>query len=571
MDEKRTTTWQIILRSGLLGGVIATYMCLIGIVETFSERLLIGSFLSLGQVMLVFGMVIAGVLAARQLKGKKTYVSLGGSLLSGLITSLPLILLIIITLLFVLRPEVQGADFNLRDMFVNLSSELVEILTFGQGLFPGIPLLILFSALMAGLGAAFVLPSRRWRMGLISGIAWTLVIGIFSDTVQQIFGRDIAKLLFQNKALTPLAGAIIFVIAFVVGFFSVHTRVQSRWQTIPPSRQSRAQVILLLVALGTLLVIPWVIGLFLSQALFMVVLFVVIGLGLNIVVGYAGLLDLGYVAFFAFGAYTMGILTTTGALGRGGLTFWTAIPFCILLGVVWGLILGFPVLRLRGDYLAIVTLGFGEIIRILALSDWLAPIEGGAQGVLHIPYPSFFGIIMNSPQTMYYVVVAGAILAAFVTIRLRESRLGRQWMAMREDEDVAEAMGINLVQTKLLAFAIGASFGALAGGIWTARLGNIFPHSFNLLISILALAVIIIGGMGSIPGVIIGALVLVGLPELLREFTEYRLLMYGILLIVMMLVRPEGLLPEATRRRELHAGEEENIEPVPQTPIASDR
>ena len=190
MDEKRTPTWQIILRSGLLGGVIATYMCLIGIVETFSERLLIGSFLSLGEVMLVFGMVIAGVLAARQLKGKKTYVSLGGSLLSGLFTSLPLILLIIITLLFVLRPEVQGADFNLRDMFINLSPELVEILTFGQGLFPGIPLLILFSALMAGLGAAFVLPSRRWRMGLISGIAWTLVIGIFSDTVQQIFGQD---------------------------------------------------------------------------------------------------------------------------------------------------------------------------------------------------------------------------------------------------------------------------------------------------------------------------------------------------------------------------------------------
>ncbi len=575
MDEKRKSTWQIILRSGLLGGAIATYLCVIGMVETFSQRFLIGSYFTLGEVLLVIGMVTAGMLAARELKDKKIGLSLGGSLLSGMVTSLPLVLLIIITLLFVLRPAVQGAAFNLRDMFVNLSQELVTILTFGQGLFPGIPLLILLSALMAALGAAFVLPPRRWRMGLISGIAWTLLIGLFSDNVslivQQTFGRGMVRALFQNKALTPQAAAIIFVIAFAVGFFSVHTRVQGRWQAIPPSRQGRARVILLLVAFGFLLVIPWIVGLFLSQALFMVVLFVMIGLGLNIVVGYAGLLDLGYVAFFAFGAYTMGILTTTGPLGRGGLTFWTALPICILIGVVWGLILGFPVLRLRGDYLAIVTLGFGEIIRILALSDWLAPIEGGAQGVLHIPYPSFFGIIMNSPQTMYYVVVAGAILAAFVTIRLRESRLGRQWMAMREDEDVAEAMGINLVQTKLLAFAIGASFGALAGGIWTARLGNIFPHSFNLLISILALSVIVIGGMGSIPGVIIGALVLVGLPELLREFTEYRLLMYGILLIVMILVRPEGLLPEATRRRELHAGEEENIEPVPQTPIASDR
>jgi branched-chain amino acid transport system permease protein len=575
MDEKRTPTWQIILRSGLLGGGIAAYLCVIGMVETFAQRSLIGTYLSLGQVLLVFGMVTAGLLAARELRDKKTYVSWGSSLLSGLVSSLPLILLIVITLLFVIRPTAQGAAFSLRDMFINLTPELIRILTFGQGLFPGIPLLILFSALMSALGAAFVLLSRRWRMGLISGIAWTLVIGIFSDNVslivQQVFGRGMVNFLFLNKALTPQAAAVIFVIAFVVGFLSVHTRVQTRWQGIPQTQQSRARLILLLVAFGILLILPWVLGLFLSQALFMVGLFVMMCLGLNIVVGYAGLLDLGYVAFFAFGAYTMGILTTVGPLGRGGLNFWTALPFCILIGVVWGLILGFPVLRLRGDYLAIVTLGFGEIIRILALSDWLAPLEGGAQGVLHIPYPSFFGYIMNSPQTMYYVVIAGGIAAAFVTIRLRESRLGRQWMAMREDEDVAEAMGINLVQTKLLAFAIGASFGALAGGVWAARLGNIFPHSFNLLISINALAVIIIGGMGSIPGVIIGALVLVGLPELLREFTEYRLLMYGILLIIMMLVRPEGMLPEATRRRELHAGEEENFEPTPQQPVGSDR
>jgi branched-chain amino acid transport system permease protein len=212
---------------------------------------------------------------------------------------------------------------------------------------------------------------------------------------------------------------------------------------------------------------------------------------------------------------------------------------------------------MRGDYLAIVTLGFGEIIRILATSDWLSEFQGGPQGILHIPYPEFFGFAMNKPETMYYLVIAGSFLAAFVTIRLRDSRLGRQWMAMREDEDVAEAMGINLVQTKLLAFAIGAAFSALAGAIFAARLGNIFPHSFNLIVSINALALIIVGGLGSIPGVIVGSLILVGLPELLREFTEYRFLMYGILLIVMMLFRPEGFLPEATHQRELHAGEED--------------
>lgn len=575
MEEKRIPAWQIILRSGLLGGVIGTYLCVIGIVEAFSQRFLIGTFLSLGEVMLVFGMVMAGLLTARELKRKNTFVSIGSSLISGFVSSLPLILLIVITVLFVLRPEILGTEYNLRDMFINLSPELVEILTLGQGLFPGIPLLLLLSGVMALLGTAFVLLPRRWSLGLISGIAWTLVFGIFSDNVsqivQEVLGRGMIKVIFVNKALTPQAAVVIFVIAFLAGFFSVHTRFQVRWQGMPPGRQSRAQRILLLVAVLFLLALPWIVGLFLSQALFTVGLFVMMCLGLNIVVGYAGLLDLGYVAFFAFGAYTMGILTSTGVLGQIGLNFWTAIPFCILVGVLWGLILGFPVLRLRGDYLAIVTLGFGEIIRILALSDWLAPFEGGAQGVLFIPYPQIFGFVLDSPQLMYYLVVAGGIIAAFVTIRLRESRLGRQWMAMREDEDVAEAMGINLVQTKLLAFAIGASFGALAGGVWAARLGNIFPHSFNLLWSINALAVIIIGGMGSIPGVIIGALVLVGLPELLREFTEYRLLMYGILLIIMMLVRPEGLLPEATRRRELRATEEENFEPVAQQPVGSDR
>lgn len=167
---------------------------------------------------------------------------------------------------------------------------------------------------------------------------------------------------------------------------------------------------------------------------------------------------------------------------------------------------------------------------------------------------------MEKPQEMYYLVIAGSLLIAFVTIRLKDSRLGRQWMAMREDEDVAEAMGINLVQTKLLAFSVGAGFSAMAGAIFAARLGNIFPHSFNLIVSINALSLIIVGGLGSIPGVIVGSLILVGMPELLREFTEYRFLMYGFLLIIMMLFRPEGFLPEETRKRELRRGEDDSTE-----------
>jgi branched-chain amino acid transport system permease protein len=395
-------------------------------------------------------------------------------------------------------------------------------------------------------------------------LIWTLGIGIFSENVRQILtevtNRDFVRLVFQQRTLNPGAALVIFLVIGVISYFRVGKTIQSNWVKVPTAQQKQGRIVGIVLGFALLLALPWMVGQFLSQALFLVGMYVMMGLGLNIVVGYAGLLDLGYVAFFAFGAYTMGILTSTGPLGVGNFNFWTALPIAVIVGVVWGYVLGFPVLRMRGDYLAIVTLGFGEIIRILATSNWLAPFEGGPQGVLHIPNPEFFGIVMNQPQQMYYIVVAGSLLIAFVTIRLRDSRLGRQWMAMREDEDVAEAMGINLVQTKLLAFGIGAAFSALAGAVFAARVGNIFPHSFNLLISINALSLIIVGGMGSIPGVVVGALILVGLPELLREFTEYRLLMYGILLILMMLFKPEGFLPAETLKRELRGDDEPIIE-----------
>jgi branched-chain amino acid transport system permease protein len=227
------------------------------------------------------------------------------------------------------------------------------------------------------------------------------------------------------------------------------------------------------------------------------------------------------------------------------------------MAMLFGAILGIPVLKIRGDYLAIVTLGFGEIIRLLALSDFLKPILGGSRGVELIPKPSIGPLEFATPQLLYYLILAGCLIAIFISFRLKDSRQGRAWMAMREDEDVAQTMGINLVNTKLLAFVIGASFAGAAGAVFASKLAIIYPHSFNLLISILVLAVVIIGGMGSIPGVIIGALVLVGLPELLREFADYRLLLYGAALVLMMLVRPEGLWPEKARQRELHEAEQE--------------
>jgi branched-chain amino acid transport system permease protein len=277
---------------------------------------------------------------------------------------------------------------------------------------------------------------------------------------------------------------------------------------------------------------------------------------LNIVVGYAGLLDLGYVAFFAIGAYTMGVLTSP-ELGFFDLGFWSALPFALLVTTLSGVILGLPVLRMRGDYLAIVTLGFGEIVRILALSEWLRPYIGGTQGIqrIAIPIPDSIFPAMSSQMKFYYLILAGCLVVGFIAWRLKDSRLGRNWIALREDEDVAQAMGLNTVITKLMAFATGATFAGLSGAIFASKLNSAYPHSFDLLVSIFVLCIIIIGGMGSIPGAVLGAFFLIGLPELLREFSEFRLLVVGAVMVAMMLYKPEGLWPEERRRLELHEDE----------------
>jgi branched-chain amino acid transport system permease protein len=278
--------------------------------------------------------------------------------------------------------------------------------------------------------------------------------------------------------------------------------------------------------------------------------YVVMALGLNVVVGFAGLLDLGYVAFFAVGAYTTALFTSPASpVFTPELPFWGALPFVIMAAALIGLAVGAPVLRLRGDYLAIVTLGFGEIAREIFKSAWAQPVTGGAQGILSIPEPLPF---TRDPQSIYYPILFFCILAAIGATTLATSRVGRAWNAMREDESVAEATGVNTVKYKLLAFGLGAAFGCLSGAFFAGKIGVVFPDSFNILVSINALALIILGGMGNIAGVVLGAFVLVGLPELLREFAEYRLLIYGVVLVAMMLLRPEGLLPSRARRAELH-------------------
>lgn len=286
----------------------------------------------------------------------------------------------------------------------------------------------------------------------------------------------------------------------------------------------------------------------------MVLTYIMLGWGLNIVVGLAGLLDLGYVAFYAVGAYSYALLAT-----HFDLSFWVALPLAGLLAGLWGIILGFPVLRLRGDYLAIVTLAFGEIIRIV-LINWYS-LTNGPDGISRIPRPSFFGLeltrkgepsfheffgISYSPVHriifLYYIILVLALFTNFVTQRLRKLPVGRAWEALREDEIACRALGINTRNTKLTAFAIGAMFGGFAGSFFATRQGFVSPESFTFIESAIILAIVVLGGMGSQIGVVIAAIVMIGGFELFRELEQYRMLMFGVAMVVIMVWRPRGLV-----------------------------
>jgi branched-chain amino acid transport system permease protein len=266
-------------------------------------------------------------------------------------------------------------------------------------------------------------------------------------------------------------------------------------------------------------------------------LYIVLCLGLNIVAGYAGLLDLGYAAFFAIGAYTSGILTS-----QYGWNFWLAIPPALLLAALVGIMIGMPTLRLRSDYLAIVTLGAGEIIRILARN--LKSLTGGPSGLIGIKRPTLFGLKLNGISHYYYIFLIMVILALLVSYRLEHSRLGRAWKYVRDDEDVAEAMGIHKSIIKLSAYIMGAMFAGLAGCFFAAKMTAISPDSFTFLQSLMIVVAMVLGGMGKIAGMVVGALVYVLFPEVFRTIGPLRMLVFGIILILMMVFRPQGIWPE---------------------------
>jgi len=538
------------LKIGLIGGIVAVLLSLIGMVEAFSQRDIISNVVSMGHTLLLLVPVFMGYLAAKRTPRSEPLWGIVNSLVTGLIVGGSLALLVIV-----------GSLINLRKVFVNAMPLLYELLTFKQETQIGVFLLLgagVLSGLLAGL---FYLSPILVRRVLITSLGSIVMAGVLQDLLRPTFSlwgplAIINEWLFTANGLTLHGAAGLFILIAAVSYFWAQrgSSIRAGLRGLPPKGQRVLKITSLIILISILLALPQVLGLFLSEVLTIVGLYVLLGWGLNIVVGFAGLLDLGYVAFFAIGAYTTAVLTSP-ELGFFHLSFWGALPFAIFVGIISGVLLGIPVLKMRGDYLAIATLGFGEIIRILVLSDFLRPWLGGAQGIGKIPKASIGGFEFAGPQQIYYLVLAGCLLVGFVSYRLRDSRLGRAWMAVREDEDVAQAMGINLVATKLLAFATGAAFSALSGAIFASKLGSVYPHSFNIMISINIVCLIIVGGMGSLPGVLVGSVALVGLPELLREFAEYRLFVYGAALVAMMLLKPEGLWPEEVRRRELHEGE----------------
>lgn len=547
--------WRQAAIQGLIAGFASVSASAIGMVELFGERYLLAGVVTMGQILMFAAPAVFAYNSVEKQASQRSAASVLRAAVIGAVSALTLIVLIW-----------AAVSFDIRSVLINVSPTLIELLTFGMGAQMGS--LVLFVAMVlvcSGMALLHFLPGIYTRSIMYAG-ATTVLIGLLSqiltERIRNFFGMQAASLIFQSNALQLIPGILVFVIAAAIFYWREKNRKEKVERSNKPST-TRERMVRNIPLSIILLILPLILGTYLTEITNNVGIFLLMGLGLNIVVGLAGLLDLGYVAFFAIGAYTMAILTSTGGLGIADLSFWVALPICVAVAAMFGVLLGIPVLRMRGDYLAIVTLGFGEIIRILALSDMLKPFIGGAQGILQIPKPNFFGVTLVQPEQLYYVVLAGALLAAFISNRLRVSRIGRAWIAMREDEDVAEAMGINLVKTKLLAFAIGAGFSGLAGAIFAPKLTSIFPHSFNLLISINILALIIVGGLGSIPGTIVGAIILVGLPELLREFAEFRWLIYGLLLVIMMLNKPEGFIPSDVIRRELHSGDEPNLKPTP--------
>lgn len=614
-----------VLRRGAIAGITMTFIAAIGMVEVFNARKVIDPFVSLGYLSILWAPFLFGFLVTKVqvLEGMEAPPTGRHNVVAGALTGATAGTLVAAFMLL-------ANAIDLRGILLNVTPELVHLLAFGQSTGVGA---VLFIAIATAIGAAgglyHVLPDR-WRTAVTSGLVWILIIGfteLVLGNVLEGIGLDIVdEFVYSSARGVSVLAAVIILAATIFLHFRFQGRaaaLRASFEALPENRRRSTGLLIATGLVGVGLIVPAFFGPFLNEVLATVGLFMLMGLGLNIVVGFAGLLDLGYVAFFAVGAYTTAIFTSPLTPGEftPELAFYEAIPFVIVMAAIAGIIVGTPVIRMRGDYLAIVTLAFGEIARLALQADWLKGTFGGAQGILRIGKGhiiTWFGYVLVAvglvvavlallrwrsarldddassakkagiwigigsaamvvgllfpdfqtwtvtgidSEAVFRLVLVFVVLAAFISWRLQDSRIGRAWMAMREDEQVAEVMGINVVTAKLLAFIIGAMLASLGGALFAVKIGSIFPASFQVIQSIIILVVVIVGGMGSLRGVAVGALVLIGVlggptqPGMLREFQEYKLLIYGVLLVYMMLQRPEGLVPNVRRSRELHVEE----------------
>jgi len=558
--------WRKVINYGSLCGLGLIFIALSGMLVGLNDRIIIEGLLSLGYLSMIWLPIVVGFAVSKEvvLEGMASSAKGPRELLAGTVVGavggLGASFLIVLI-----------ENFDLRDPLVNWSPQLLDLLGFGRGNAFGFVAWIVLGGVLGLFGASFHVMPTEVRRVLSIVVGTVLFISIFESIIVDLckgFGLSfITDFLYGPRGGLTIEGLVSLIVVSGVLAVAAKGRVKgakAHVLSLEGEKRSRMNMILLGGTLALLVILPMFVGKITNELLANVGIFLLLALGLNIVVGLAGILDLGYVAFFAVGGYTTAILTSPNSPAWAPELPWmVALLVTIVAAALVGLFIGAPVIRMRGDYLAIVTLGFGEIIRILLLSDWLSGIFGGAQGITNIPAAQIgpWEVKGTDPRSVFYLVLAFCCLAIYISWRLERSRLGRAWMAIREDESVAEAMGINTVNLKLMAFVVGAIIASFGGAIFAAKVGSIFPTSFLILVSIIILVVVIVGGVGSIPGVIVGAVVLIGVlggpkqPGLLQEFSQYKLLIYGALLIWMMLKRPEGLIPNVRRARELHQDE----------------
>lgn len=515
----KTSSLQKSASNGLIFGIIIIFLALIGFTDTVSGLIqkIAGNESGLAGIPSTWSLLVflgfVGVWNGWRAAGflGKTTMNLKSALINGLVAGAVAGGLVLAYALVV--GTINETGVNMRVYLSALSSESVNFFLFGQ------------SPLIGGL--------FHVAYSTVAALAGALLAFAAAKSSQKVKEWRTAAMLWSQKTWL------------------------GKLQSSPYISYVLMGVVLLL-----LVILPRTWGAYWNYIMGTVGIYVLLGLGLNIIVGFSGQLVLGYVAFFAIGAYTFA-LTTAPEPHNLQWNFWIALVVAVLAAALSGILIGLPIMRLRGDYLAIVTLGFGEIIRILLKSDWLKGITLGPRGVRNIAGPTLFGKSFSTDVDFMYLIIIAVLLSIFLARRWQESHIGRSWLAISQDETVAQATGVDTYKYKLLALALGAAFAGLGGAIFASRNQFTGPEDHALMVSINVLCLVIVGGMGSIPGVILGAFALKGLPEILRDLESYRLLVFGALLVVMMILRPEGLWPASRPKLEVKPPPDP-VDPLPQ-------